>query len=78
MSHKGPDPLPDEWGDWLVQNAKGRVRVLGGLEAQEHSGPFLGSLSGRSAENSAESVGTPPRSEFHDRQTIFGIKASKV
>ena len=43
---KGPDPLQsqDDWGDWLVQNAKGRVRTLGGLGRHETSG-FLGSLS---------------------------------
>ena len=58
-SHKGPDPLPDEWGDWLVQNAKGRVRVLGGLEAREPSEPFLGSI----GNHRAESVGTSGRSE---------------
>ena len=28
----GPDPLQDAWGDWLVQNSKGRVRTIGGLE----------------------------------------------
>ena len=56
-SSKGPDPLSDSWGQWLVQNAKGRVRVLGGLEAQEPSEPFLGSID----RQPGESVGTPAR-----------------
>ena len=55
-SSKGADPLSDSWGEWLVQNAKGRVKVLGGLEAQPPA-PFLGSV----AHQPGESVGTPAR-----------------
>ena len=44
QTQEGPDPLPDHWGEWLVQNAKGRVRVIGGLEVQEPKSPFLGSV----------------------------------
>ena len=40
----GPDLLPDSWGEWLQQNAKGRVRVIGGLEANEPPNMFLGSI----------------------------------
>ena len=31
-AREGPDPLQGAWGDWLVQNSKGRVRTIGGLE----------------------------------------------
>ena len=41
-AQRGPDPLPDSWGDWLVQNAKGRVRVIGGLEQNASEVQFLG------------------------------------
>ena len=34
----------DPWSDWLVQNAKGRVRVFNGLEAQDSKSGFLGAL----------------------------------
>ena len=57
-SSKGADPLADSWGEWLVQNAKGRVKVLGGLEARP-STPFLGSV----AHQPGESVGTPARTD---------------
>ena len=43
-AQSGPDLLPDSWGEWLQQNAKGRVRVIRGLEANEPPGSFLGSI----------------------------------
>ena len=44
-AQSGPDLLPDSWGEWLQRNAKGRVRVIGGLEAHEPPSKFLGSIS---------------------------------
>ena len=43
-AQSGPDLLPDSWGEWLQQNAKGRVRVIGGLQANEPQNMFLGNI----------------------------------
>ena len=45
-AQSGPDPLPDSWGEWLTRNGKGRVRVIGGLEANSlhHDEKLIGAI----------------------------------
>ena len=69
-AQRGPDPLPDSWGDWLVQNAKGRVRVIGGLEQNESENHFLGSV--------AQSPGTSVGAEMWSCSDDFELAATLV
>ena len=63
-AQSGRDPPPDAWGEWLTRNGKGRVRVIGGLEATNSHDNFkhLGSIVPSSGESVGKAAADTPTS----------------
>ena len=63
-AQSGRDPPPDAWGEWLTRNGKGRVRVIGGLEANSlhRDEKFIGAITPVSGESVGG--GVPPRTDM--------------